>query len=302
MNNSTTETFSLETGPPGGSLILYSITLCLHFAVQWVIYKLRLHTSNNYYLIRVLSLTDSLAGSWVLFFVLLKGVGIKVESIVLKVVLSSFLMSSNSMSLVITMLIVTDRWIAIQFALRYHALVTRRKINIAILISSVTLIVIFISLLFCQTKQAGQIVQRNQYSLFFSGGLRSITCVYIIVFAKLTLKVRNQNEARIQNITNFHGTEAERLDIISKLTRSIKDVWKLNIWTCFFLVPRIFSSIFQVYLPIQMINDFKIFIFLPNAIYLISNPIVYLFCFTKIRQYWYRTLIARNSVNDNETV
>ena len=301
MNNSTYLQTSLVISGSGPSIflmILFSITLCLHLPIQWCIYKARLHTNNNYYLIRALSLADSLANIWIIFFAVMKRFGIvNLQFRVLGIILSSFLHSSYSMSLVITMLIVTDRWIAMQFALRYHALVSKRKINIAILVSSFILLIIYLTLLFCLTPKDGHMVQRNEYSIVFSGTLILITCIYIIVFAKLTIRIRNQNEARIRDITNFHGAEAERLDTIKRLTRSVKDVWKLNIMTCVFLVPKILVSIFQVYLPNQLQDDFKIFVALANAIYLISNPIVYLFCFTQIRQYWYRTLFTRNSVN-----
>ena len=278
-------------------LVILVLTLCLHLAVQWCIYRTRLHTNNNYYLIKALSFADSLTIAWSIFFGALKVSDIRLESEGLSIILSSFLNSSYFISLAITMLIVTDRWIAIQFPLRYHALVTKRKIYVAILIPSFILAIIYTTLLFCQTtdQQDNQVIRRNQHSLLFSATLRLITCIYIIVFAKLTIRIRNRNEAKIQDITNFHGTEAERLDTIKRLTRSIKDVWKLNIWTCVFLIAKIVVSIMQAFIP--RVDNFLTLIFLVNALYFISNPIVYLFCFTQIRKYWYRALFVRNSVN-----
>eukprot|EP00111_Clytia_hemisphaerica_P013964 TCONS_00041110-protein len=286
-------------------LVIFCMILCLHLAVQWSIYKIRLHTSNNYYLIRALSLADSLAIVLLIFFGLLKALDLSLGATALNVILFSFLNTSYSMSLVITMLIVTDRWIAMQFALRYHALVTKGKINIAILVSSITAFVVDITLSFSVASgdQQRRMVPSNNYIMTLFCLLRTITCVYIIIFAKRTLRVRSQNEARIQNITNFHGAEAERLVIMKRLTRSIKDVWALNIGTSVFLLPTIVVTLFfDVSFPQMMNFSERLLVFaVANGIYLISNPIVYLLCFTKIRQYWYRTLISRNNVVNNET-
>ena len=297
MNNSTELQASLVTKKTNTNalvfLIILVLILCLHVAVQWCIYKARLHT-NNYYLIRALSLADSLTIIWIIFFDILRFSGVSFNSHeILSIILSSFFHSSYAISLVITMLIVTDRWIAMQFALRYQVLVTKRKINIAILISSFVLVIIYVTLLFLKTddQQKHPLIRSNQYILVFLAILRLITCIYIMVFAKLTIRIRNQNEARIQNITNFHGAEAERLDIIQRLTRSIKDVWKFNIWSCIFLVPTVVVLFINI-------GNFQILLFSTNVLYLISNPIVYLFCFNQVRQYWYRALFERNSVDN----
>ena len=120
----------------------------------------------------------------------------------------------------------------------------------------------------------------------------------------LTLRLRNRNEANIQNIANFHGTEAERLDTIQRLTRSIKDVVKLNVWTCVFLVPLTIVLMLRAFQPVLR-EYFGKLIALVNLIHLISNPIIYLTCFSKIRQYWYRifkntvTVEGENAVNES---
>ena len=175
MDNSTEQQTSLVTEETNTKVLVFLIILililCLHVAVQWCIFKARLH-NNNFYLIRALSSVDSLAILWVIFFGILRDLEVTLNPKILSIILSSFFHSSYSMSLVITMLIVTDRWIAMQFTLRYHVLVTKRKINIAILISSFILVTIYITLLFLDTtsnQQKHQTIDSNQYTLVFFG-------------------------------------------------------------------------------------------------------------------------------------
>ena len=125
MNNST----KLQTGllteenktGPFVVLIILILALCLHAAVQWCIYRAQLHT-NNYYLIRTLSLADFLTTIWILFFGFLDKLDVSLKLTVLSIILSSFLQTSFSMPLVITMLIVTDRWIgnSVPFTILRH--------------------------------------------------------------------------------------------------------------------------------------------------------------------------------------
>ena len=73
MNNSTLQSglVTREIGPPTFSIILFSIAVCLHVAVQWCIYKARLHNNNNYYLIRAVSLADSICILFTILFCVL---------------------------------------------------------------------------------------------------------------------------------------------------------------------------------------------------------------------------------------
>ena len=287
----------VQTGPLEVYLVILVLTLSLHLLVQFCIHKARLH-NNNYYLIRALSLADS---SCVIFSIFYCVLGImKVELVFrgLKIIISALMLGSFTTSLLITIMIVSDRWIAMEYALRYHSIVTKQRIARLILVSSLISVTIHIVLLLPPTTgfRNNQNFLVNPYVMIFSGVTRLLTCVLILILVTLTIRIRNRNEANIQNIVNFHGTEAERLDTIQRLTRSIKDVLKLNIWTCVFLVPLSTVSILRAFQPFQTL-EFGLFIALSNLLYLISNPIVYLTCFTQIRQYWYRALFVRNTID-----
>ena len=127
----------------------------------------------------------------------------------------------------------------------------------------------------------------NRFIMGYVTFVRLLTCVAIVILGKAILCKRSQNEKELKRRNNIHGTEAESLDILKILKRGIKDVIKLNFWTCIFVVPMGLAS-----LLITIGREEEIIIislFFTSAVYLVSNPIIYLLCFTKIRQFWWRS-------------
>ena len=106
--------------------------------------------------------------------------------------------------------------------------------------------------------------------------IRFITCVTIIVMGKMTIRLRNESEANRPSAMQPHGTEAERMDVIIKLSRSVKDVFKLNIWTCVFVLPMAISTLILIVYPEASNKLFRLN-FLSSLLYFISNPIIYSF-------------------------
>ena len=78
----------------------------------------------------------------------------------------------------------------------------------------------------------------------------------------------------------------EQISKIKKIKRSVMDVVKLNWWTCLFVLPMATASL------LTSSGTGSELVYRMAAIskmaYLLSNPIIYLLCFTKIRQYWNR--------------
>ena len=208
------------------------VAVVLHAILQWVIYKLHVN-ENQYHLIRMLSIVASIHSILVIFqisyFVGVTGVG-DTPNRTLMVLLTMFIYIFHASPMFVAVLIVADRWIAVKYALRYHALVSKRKINIAVSISIIFCTVILSCLFFiCDVKNVSthKMAFTNRGTLSFLLVLRTITSVTIIVLGKLTIRLRDASEANRPHAENLHGVEAERLDIIIKLKRSVKDVMKL---------------------------------------------------------------------------
>ena len=297
MNNSTIGNFEqvkLQKSPIFVScyITFELLAMVLHGLLLYIVY--RLHSiDNQYYLIRILSIADSMT----LVTTILVTIEIPSKTVMIILLLATYAL--YFWSLMITIFLIVDRWLAVKYSLRYHALVTKRKINISILLSLFGGFIIFSCLFFIEGVESisnDHMYFTNRSTLAFLVILRISTCVVIIVFGKSTIRLRNESEANRPPGANLHGVEAERLDIIIKLKRSIKDVFKLNIWTCVFLLPLTFTTLTHLLFKEAPIQLFRLK-FLLNLLYLVSNPIIYLTCFTRVRQFWYRRLFRRNDVN-----
>ena len=111
-------------------------------------------------------------------------------------------------------------------------------------------------------------------------------CLEICV-GKITKYLRDQNEARMKQKTKITlQAKQEQISKIKKIKRSVMDVVKLNWWTCLFVLPMATASL------LTSSGTGSELVYRMAAIskmaYLLSNPIIYLLCFTKIRQYWNR--------------
>ena len=303
MNNKTFNTGIVEvqqaiTIVPYIFCPLSLISLSFHVILQYCIHKARL-MDNQLYLIRLLSITDSLT---ILFSIPLLAHKIWVETNEHPIIitLSLCVYAFHILSLFVVIFIVNDRWLALKFPLSYYRLVTKRKINIALL-AAIIIVVLVLSFCFLINEKDKEwnhfFLYKNNAVLLVLTIFRAVTCVFIIIMGKLTIHIRNQSEENVPNVPNF-GREAERFDIIRRLSRSIKDVLKLNIWTCFFLVPMNLTLLVAC-----ATHQFSLF-FKINALfaflYLLCNPLVYLTCFTKIRRCWYDRLFrVHRRVNPN---
>ena len=287
-------------------LVILVITLILHLFVQLTIYKARLLHQNNYYLILMLSMADSLAIliTMVKCGLILSGT-LPGMNLILKMLQSFLIHIFYSMSLVITIFIALDRWIAMKFALTYHTIVTKKKINYIIGITTLAVALIYIVLMFGPQKNVisinGEMVlATSQTVLLYLNVLGILTCIIVTFLGYKTLRIRQENENRLQNRNNFHGAEAERIDIIQRLISGFKDVLKLNILTCIFLCPMIVVSLTRTFEPNP---PFWLLIVsgLVNIFYLVSNPIIYLSCFSKIRDYLHHVLCSsRNEIGNSD--
>ena len=199
-----------------------------------------------------------------------------------------------------------DRLLAIKYALRYNILVTKWRINLGCLISVSASFVILACLFFIcgvESTSTHEIFYSNRETLDFLTIIRGLTCAIIIILGKLTIRLRNEIEAnRPTNAADLHGREAERLDIVVKLKRSVKDITRFNILTCIFLTPLVMLHLIFV-AGFKTTDQYFIsrlnFVF--SLIYYISNPIVYLITLSKIRQYWYRQWIRRSITSTMES-
>ena len=288
--NLTTKTLSYREQTPRWSILLasQSVIMIMHLILQLVIYRAKLRDT-QYHLIKLLSLFDVIFSVKVVIFASLMFV--EVENELVFKLLSAGGMVTHTMSLYVTNLVVIDRYMAVMYCLSYYRLVTRNKIHFVLFVSGTVTTVGFCCIQFFSTARVNKL-NRTNYNLIITGNIiRIATCINIFILGKITLKERNKSENAFRATIKSHGIEAEKLYFWKGLKRSIKDVLHLNFWTCLCLVP---ICIVSFLIPLQVGDQEELFskmnIYL-NAVHTISNPIIYMFSFTKIR----KSLFKRNN-------
>ena len=282
-------------------LIFQFAALILQLMVQYIIHKTRLR-DNQYQLIRLESIIESLH--------LVTAIILATDAVRRKdknpdklfaTVVTFLTCVWSTLSAISTVIISIDRWAAVKFALRYHELVTKQKLT-GIFVFFAFIDVFALSCM-CFVGDVTNTILRNdtmftsRVILAYIASLRAIACTVIIVLGKKTIQYRNQNEARIRGLNNLHGSQAEELDLMIVLKRGIKDVLEVNFWTCIFLVPTVFMLIIiisGVEIPEWAFGISTAFVTLQMT----SSPVIYLSCYTKIRNVW--TRLFRRQVTHDE--
>ena len=272
--------------------ILHFATITLHLAVQYTIYKAKLR-NNQYFLVQWLSGMDMVVPTLGLVIILFKLVGYTdIFTHQGALVISILKFFFHLLPINITLVIAMDRSIAVKYPLRYNAIVTKRRLIYAILtcgfINIIAICCLFFILGYSEVVENFLLVS-NTGIWVYSSCVAFLTCLTIFVLGKTTMALRDGNEKRIQDLNSIHGEKAEELDVVKKLKQTIKDIMKLNFWTCIFLLPLSISS-----LVIAFGSDVRQTALVTNIIltkiYTLSNPIIYLSCFEKIREFWARRL------------
>lgn len=269
-------------------LAVIVIALFLHITVLYTTIRARLN-ENHYYLVRIISIADTLN--------VLSMIPITVPfidhmdtetHIRFTRIINLLAYIFACWSLCINIIIAGDRWIAVYFPLHYIIWINKRKLNTAVL-STLTILAIILYFLFYafsnKNPTGHKQITTTPHAFYFITSLRGVTSILILLLGLLTVRHRAENERRIRKITNLHGQNAEKLTVMRKMKSTVKDVLKLNIWTCLLIMPNVIIPIFIVtgLLPAKIGFGLTV---LCTMIYVISNPIIYLTCFTKIRRYW----------------
>ena len=168
-----------------------AVTIILHFAVQFIIYKARLN-NQQYHLVRILSITDALLA--------LDNIALTMTSLTaarapleINIAISIFGYFTYNMSMCITILIVADRFIAVRDSLLYQAKVTKTRLNYVILLFGLLNILALGCLFFIgdssrkELEEAlmGTTFRSNQNVMLFSTVLRMVACIVILVIGKI---------------------------------------------------------------------------------------------------------------------
>lgn len=283
-------------------LSVQCMTLLLQLAVQYAIHKARLR-DNQYQLIRLMSIIEILYVLTTMTITIdalrIHGQGEQNKQFLTFMTFLTYLW--NTLSMISNTLISIDRWVAVKYCLRYQVLVTRKKLVTAFLSPAF----VNATVLWC-AFYLGHVTNKilgnsmaftNRTVIAYSASIRTLACAIMLILGKKTIHCRQENEQRLQNLTNLHGTQAEELDKLAVLKRGIKDVFKVNFWTCIFLLPIITISFFVASETVTSRGIIFINLILINLC-VTANPIIYSSCYGKIRNFWARSFRRQQRVQD----
>lgn len=280
------------------SLALHLVILSLLMAINRVIHKACLQ-DHQYYIIRILSLTDAFFSCTTITFATLLLAGLKGETLRVVIGFLGYLLYCTS--LLLTALLTLDRLIAVKYCLYYRTYVTRKRINIAVLLATCfSVLVLFSILIWDESEEIPLVWWTTKSAFIYVTSIRLFVCQCIIITGKITMNIRKENEVRLKsNTQNLRfGVKAENLKKLQKLKRSVKDIIHLNFWTCIFLIPNTTVTLLMLFdvnvgwskNGLALANVFAF------TLQSLSNPIVYATSFSKIRNYLF---ISRRRVKTN---
>ena len=267
----------------------------------FIVVKKKLHKP-SYYLILNLSIGDLLLSLLSLFNILIfdyKNVNLIISAD-----------ACYNVSILTTLCISIDRYIAIKFCLKYYVLVTnKRLVYFLTIIWIASVMVVTIPLL--EVPKFGKKIyyRRLSYDVIrYSTVL--LSCIVMIVQSLYMINIRTKHIKQIRKTNIRFGIESEENTILCKLKQSMKDVLKLNIVTVILVLPCNAVKIYSDYVvpTNRLVTLIKIGIF---AIYTFSNPVIYALIMTDLRKEYaiklasIRTTLClkrfKNATKDNTT-
>ena len=182
-----------------------------------------------------------------------------------------------------TVLISVDRYIAIQYCLRYGQLVTRRNLGISIIISWCTSI--FLKLL--PMVGNAKLKKYDSYFNIFDEITKYVfvfgSCIALVCLSLRMLHIRRKHIKLIMGRKTYFGVEKEKLDTLRDLKQSIKNVFRLNLATAVIVISanicKICSSYTTSYAAYLLYVLFGIF-------YFASNPFLYALIMSELREHY----------------
>ena len=260
----------------------------MHIANIFTILKNRHLHNISYYILVNLSISDVLTLVTTTLRVLLSyGIDNEYFYPILFVFYYSSILSTVLMSL--------DRYIAIKHCIRYRQIVTIKRFVISIITSWIFSIVL--NLIFFIVPK---ILRQNLW--YFQIGREVTRCVImfgsciILVFLSIQmLHIRRTHVKALVKEKRRFGVEKERLDTLQKLKQSIKDIFRLNVVTAFLVVLSNIAEIFHTY---NLINGADSMLIILTGAYFFSNPFLYCLTMSGLRTYYYssfRRIVCNNN-------
>ena len=192
-------------------------------------------------------------------------------------------------SLLNTVLISLDRYIAVIYCLRYRQIVNKRNLVISMIASYfLSSFLKLIPLITSENLDIKDIRYYNKIDRIISYVINFSCSVTLVCLSLIMLRIRRRHAKAIMKSKTYFGAEKERLDVLRGLKQSIKDVFRLNIATAIIVLTSVISKICY---DLNIVNDFRIQIASTalRIMYMFTNPFLYAVTMSELRKCYYNS-------------
>ena len=189
-------------------------------------------------------------------------------------------------SILSTVLMSVDRYIAIKHFLRYREIVTIKKLVISIIASWSFSIVINLLFLIIPKIFGNNLLYFQICRDITTYGIILGSCIVLVYLSIKMLLVRWKHVKALMKVKSRFGVEKERLDMLQKLKQNMEDIFRLNLFTVIIVVLSITSDNIHTY---SLINAAKTMSTIFRAAYFMSNPFLYCLTMSGLRTYYYNS-------------
>ena len=187
-----------------------------------------------------------------------------------------------NLSLFTTVYIAIDRYIAIRLCLEYYFIVTKRRLVYLIILSWIVSILIIVLPRLEVPKFGMKVHYRRLSSDIIHYSIVVLSSIILISLTLHTIRIRRKHMKDIRKTSRRFGIVSEKLNILSKLKKSMNDVMKLNIVTVILVISSNITKLYSNYFnPGKQYVTISLITF---GIYIISNPFLYAVIMTELRQ------------------
>ena len=264
-------------------MVSYTLVLTLHISnIVVIATKKKLHATYGWLLIS-LSTSDALQ-------LLIKINLVRTAQHEIDIFLKCFFTSCFTASLFANLAISIDKYIAIQYSLRYHYIVTQANTLRAIVVLWLTSAVLSV-LPTAMAEATDQMLYYHGVQYF----VRFLCIVFLLVCAFYIRNVRNAHKRTIKERSRYLGANGEPANHVKRIKSSMADVIRLNIITAFTVLLLTSTSAMFYYGTWSGSPVVRELMIDTNGFYLISNPIIYILVIKNLRKEYRRILRCRKA-------
>ena len=183
-----------------------------------------------------------------------------------------------SASILFTCSMTLDRYLKVEYCLRYHSIATRKRL--VLLIASIWGASIAISGVSSLADEIGEFHGVWVYRVF------CIACAFVLIFSSNWVdRVRNRHLSAIRRMNRYFGVHGEKLNLLQSMSRCIGEVMRLNIVTAVLILAASLTNLCKLYYR----SILHAFIGCTVA-YIMSNPVVYIIVMVDLRNHYAKSI------------